>query len=257
MSTKIIFSYSLYGSNERYVEPMLQLDLERIKSKFNRKVEFQVFCNVDVPYNIVEKLRLHGCIVYVQDFEKEKIGGMFARYQPIFRDDDSAVIVRDIDSYIGNAEIELIIEWLNSDCDFHIIRDHALHIYPIMGGLFGAKGDAKKIFTAIYQKYRRITQSNKYNKDQIFLCEKIYPALARYSLVHSRRIVYKQENHRKIQSDGSGFAGETRVVDEKRKREYRQSLSSKDILVLPIWLSKVAIRKPFNRIITFISLQFK
>jgi hypothetical protein len=250
---KLIFTYSLYGGDDRYIAPMLAMDLSEIRSKFNIPVEFSVSCNIDVPKETIGKLQQHGCTVLIRDFKLEGVGGMFARYLPIFEDAADPVIVRDMDSQIGPGEVALINEWLMSSSEFHIIRSHPLHIYPIMGGLFAIRGDAKKLFFNAYQLNPSMTRTSEYNADQIFLSEKIYPILREEALVHTCRVVYHGENYLKIKNT-SGFAGETKIVDAKRIQERAQSLKNRKILILPAWLSGWAIKRPFNKLISMISI---
>lgn len=247
---KIIFSFTLYGRDERYVAPMLSMDLAEIQKSFDTPLEFRVSCDVDVAPETIEKLRRHGCIVVERNYKLEGVGGMFARYQPIFENTQDPVLVRDMDSHIGMAEIVLIKEWLASECDFHIIRSHALHIYPIMGGLFGVRGDAKRIFHKAYTRNIDLTRSHKYNADQIFLCGKVYPQVYKNALIHSRRVVYRGEKFLKIEAGGN-FPGETRLSDVKRLRERTQSLKNWNILKFPACLTPWAIKRPINRVISF------
>jgi hypothetical protein len=51
---------------------------------------------------------------------------------------DGISIVRDLDSRVSDREVEYINRWLNSECDYFIIRDHPWHS-PVPSGLFGIK----------------------------------------------------------------------------------------------------------------------
>lgn len=57
--------------------------------------------------------------------------------------EDTSVISRDLDSRISNREILYINNWLNSEKDYFIIRDHPWHA-PVPSGLFGIKKKIEK-----------------------------------------------------------------------------------------------------------------
>ena len=46
---------------------------------------------------------------------------------------------RDLDSRLNDREQAAVQEWLNSKKEFHIMRDHPMHGWPILGGLWGCK----------------------------------------------------------------------------------------------------------------------
>jgi len=56
---------------------------------------------------------------------------------------DGISIVRDLDSRVSDREVEYINRWLNSECDYFIIRDHPWHS-PVPSGLFGVKSKIKE-----------------------------------------------------------------------------------------------------------------
>ena len=55
------------------------------------------------------------------------------------------MISRDADSRLSLREKEAVEKWINSDKDFHIMRDHPHHYYPILGGTWGFKNYVKRI----------------------------------------------------------------------------------------------------------------
>jgi len=59
----------------------------------------------------------------------------------VFADETVDVaIVRDTDARISARDILAIEEWIQSDHDFHIMKDHPVgHSYAISAGMFGAK----------------------------------------------------------------------------------------------------------------------
>lgn len=248
----IVFSFSLYGNEGRYVEPLMNMDVQGVRDRFEGHCEFRIACNVDVQAKTIEKLKALGYVVDCWDFKEKKIGGMFARYLPIFEDDERAVLVRDTDCTLSLQETDLIKEWLSSSSVFHIIRGHPLHIYPVMGGLFGIRGDAKRLFKQEFYKQPKLASKWEYNADQVFLSKYVYPLVKSRSLVHTVRIAYAGENYRSYVSI-SGFVGQTMLHDDKRESEKSMMSRKRGVLVLPAVFSLFSIRRPFNRMISFFS----
>lgn len=254
---EVIFSLSLYGNNNRYINPLMTLDIERIKKELNATPVFQIYCNNDVHKSVIEKLKDRGFLVNILDFSKSNIGGMFARYLPIIEGSiEDTILVRDTDCDISSQEISLINYWLQSKFDFHVIRGHPLHIYPIMGGLFAIRGESITIFKEIYKKHPNLTKQTRYNSDQLFLNRYIYPVLCGKTLIHTTRVAYAHENFKQIKQYDN-FIGETHLHDRKREIEKNTRSLSKKLLVLPQIFAKISIFKPFNRIVTWLSLRYQ
>jgi hypothetical protein len=81
------------------------------------------------------------------EFSKYLTYPMFWRYLTFFESGYS--IIRDLDSRISEREVKYINNWVNSDLDYFIIRDHPWHSL-VPGGLVGLKldnSDIKDFFT--------------------------------------------------------------------------------------------------------------
>ena len=46
---------------------------------------------------------------------------------------------RDLDSRFSDREFSAVEDWLRSDKDFHLMRDHIGHGTEILGGMWGVK----------------------------------------------------------------------------------------------------------------------
>ena len=70
--------------------------------------------------------------------EKGDWTGMFWRFLAADHLSD-IVLSRDTDSRLNKREKAAVDEWLNSDKDFHIMRDHPYHATEILGGMWGCR----------------------------------------------------------------------------------------------------------------------
>ncbi|WP_051341297.1 tetratricopeptide repeat protein [Azospirillum halopraeferens] len=108
--------------------------------------------------------------------------GMFWRF--LVADDPGVrrFLCRDADSRPTAREIAAVAEWTASGTPFHVLRDHVMHMEPVMGGLWGGTagllppvGPAIDRFTA--------ARPGRWN-DQHFLAEWLWPRIAHRVLIH-------------------------------------------------------------------------
>ena len=143
--------------------------------------------------------------------------GMFWRF---FAAADSDVMIsRDTDSRLGYREKAAVDEWLDSDADFHIMRDHPYHATAILGGMWGCRnGILKDIKNMIYN-YDTREYNNKYQVDQNFLREIIYPKVFDKAIVHDEFFQHSLFPANAPQRTSTNFVGQ--VYNEKDLPEFK------------------------------------
>ena len=123
---------------------------------------------------------------YTNISERFNHSGLFWRFLPLLDDDVSILLSRDCDSRISKREINAINEWLSSDKDFHIMRDHPYHTVPILSGMWGCRnGILKNIddLLKIWSEYRN--KGVFHAEDQDFLGQIVYPIIRNNVMEHS------------------------------------------------------------------------
>ena len=113
--------------------------------------------------------------------------GMFWRFSASEDPDVNVFLSRDCDSRISEREVSAINEWLSSDKDFHIMRDHPYHSVPILGGMWGCRnGIMRKIELSSLINDWCSNERSSYlcGIDQDFLKEVVYPLVNKTSLEH-------------------------------------------------------------------------
>jgi hypothetical protein len=88
---------------------------------------------------------------------------------------------RDCDSRISDREVACINEWLTSDKDFHIMRDHPYHTVPILGGMWGCRNGILKDIDKDIEKWSAFSKKG---CDQDFLGQIIYPKIINNAIEH-------------------------------------------------------------------------
>ncbi len=195
-----IISYTLYGNNSRYIEPLI-FNVKSI-NEFYQGWSIRVYHDNSVNLEILNLLKDFNVklinIIYENEYIKNLVP-KFWRFLPVFENQIDAVIFRDADSIFSHRESKLVNEWLLSDKSFHIIRDHSLHISPIMAGMFGIKKPLFNLFINELNNASILSQKNKYNSDQLFLADYLYLKVIEQSLLHTSYFAYCNENFIRIE----------------------------------------------------------
>jgi hypothetical protein len=174
---KKVVSFSLWGNNPKYTIGAVE-NAKLVNEIYDGWIG-RFYCGKSVPENIIVTLKnIPNTEVIIMD-EDGDWTGMFWRFYVC--EDSDVMISRDTDSRLSKREKLAIDEWLNSDKDFHIMRDHPYHTTEILGGMWGCRNGILKNIKKLIQEY---TKGNFWQVDQNFLKEKIYPIVKDNSFVH-------------------------------------------------------------------------
>jgi hypothetical protein len=171
--TKVI-SFSLWGNDPRYTQGMVR-NAELAKEVYPDWT-VTLYAHQDVNQDILQVLENLDVQIRLMTTQNWK-ASMWRFYQA---DGPNTVIVRDADSRISYREKFAVDEWLASDKDFHIIRDHPYHAVPIMAGMWGARNGILKGITDQIERY----EVDKFGVDQDFLKDVVFPKVVKESFVH-------------------------------------------------------------------------
>ncbi|MFN8642717.1 MAG: hypothetical protein U0802_14075 [Candidatus Binatia bacterium] len=107
--------------------------------------------------------------------------GMFWRFEPASDPTVDVMVSRDVDSRVGDREKAAVDEWLASDADFHVMRDHVEHTAPVMGGMWGVRNRLLADLCALMEAYPKVDE---WQTDQRFLAEVVLPRIRGRTFVH-------------------------------------------------------------------------
>jgi len=182
---KQVFSFCIYGTGDKYCYG-LQKNIHLIHTQWPTFEIYVYIGTPTIPQWLVDFLKGEP---YVKCIETKAHGAhnMMFRFLPIDDPDVDLMIVRDADSRVDARDVAGIQEFLNSDKLCHIVRDHAYHNHPIMGGIWALKRGAipftmKSQYDTWTAKHRNELQN--YNNDQTFLEKCIYPYVKEKALIH-------------------------------------------------------------------------
>lgn len=176
---KKVVAFSLWGNQPKY-------NIGAINNAILRKEIYPDWISVfflgqSVPSITIKSLKeIPDTEIVIMDSAGDWTG-MFWRFLPSFDPNVDIMISRDADSRLSNREKAAVDEWLSSNKDFHIMRDHPYHNTQILGGMWGVRNhlfDTLDIDMASYEK------GNFWQTDQNFLRNHVYNKVVDHSFVH-------------------------------------------------------------------------
>ena len=176
---KKVISFSLWGSDPKYtLGAIANADLAR---EVYPGWVCRFYVANDVPAETIAQLGHRDNVEIVAAKCDGDWRGLFWRFRCAGDRSVDVMISRDADSRLGYREKAAVEEWLASDRDFHIMRDHARHGAHILGGMWGARNH---VLGDIGEWLDRSSRGNFWQADQIFLASEVYPRIAHHCLVH-------------------------------------------------------------------------
>lgn len=206
-----VISFSLYGNNPIYTIGCVKN--AKLKKEIFKEWEMWVYHNNTVPITILDELTSLGCKLINTNKDDGFINSMW-RFLPIVENGVSYFISRDGDSRISFRDETAVNEWIESDKNFHILRDHpGGHGWAINAGMWGAKGMSIPNFRQLMENFIN-KNPIKYDKtiDQRFLRDVIYPLVKENLLLHDEYYNYEKigvEIKRDRSIDNFAFIGES------------------------------------------------
>lgn len=162
-------SFSLWGRNPVYLDGALR-NAEIAALKYpNWKCLFYI--THTVPEFYTARLQDYENVIIIQTnspYGDSDSRNMFWRFLAINNTSYERVIIRDTDSPITDREVQAVEQWIISDLDVHLMRDHPYHCTLVMGGMWGAKTGKLK---GLGDKIKAFNSPPTKGQDQLFLRE--------------------------------------------------------------------------------------
>jgi len=203
---KKIVSFGVWGDDPMYTHGAV-LNARLVNAVYPGWIS-RFYIGSCVPQHIITELKYTDNAEVVEMGVKGDHLSMFWRFAAASDPYVSVMLSRDTDSRVSERESLAVEEWLNSDKDFHIMRDHPYHEMPIMGGMWGARNEVVTDIEVLMNKFQG---ADAYGVDQNFLAEHIYPHVKHLSLVHDD--YYGIYNRRCVDDAVKRFPEERKVLD--------------------------------------------
>lgn len=210
---KKVLSFSLYGNNPLYTRGCIKNS--ELHYDIFKDWEMQVFYNDTVPKEVIDELKSNG-VVLINMNENKSFANSMWRFLPA-SENIERFISRDCDSRISLRDECAVEEWISSNKNFHIIRDHPYgHDWAMNAGMWGCKGKSILEIKTLINQYCEKTNlfTNKF-MDQFFLRDVIYPIAIKDLFLHDtyfNREGFGVKIKRDLIEDDYNFIGGT--IDE-------------------------------------------
>ena len=204
---KKVISFSLWGDNPTYCVGAIRN--AELATTYYPDWVCRYHVGSSTPNEYISQLQL---LPNTEVVLKEELGewtGMFWRFLDASDPEIDVMISRDADSRLNHREAMAVEEWLESDKDFHIMRDHPYHATEILGGMWGVRNG---ILSDMETMIREYTKGDFWQVDQNFLREKIYPIVKDKSMVHDE---FFEHNKFPTRREGNSFVGQAFNEDDK------------------------------------------
>jgi hypothetical protein len=149
---------------------------------------------------------------------------MYWRFLAADEHEAEAAIFRDVDSRLSEREVAAVDEWLSSGKQFHIMRDHPAHRWPIMAGMWGVRPGALAPLRKLIRGWRLRRRLLAYEfglvaTDQAFLRAAVYPHARDNAMIHSEFFHFEGEDVRPfpVLAAPGEFVGQIVAADGTRR----------------------------------------
>ena len=195
-------------------------------------------CIFYIGKNVLPKIvkLLHqqdNTIIIKRDDYDNKLSNMLWRYEKAFLETENSIFLfRDCDSRLSLREQQAVLEWLESDYQFHIMRDHPKgHFGRILGGMFGCRNNGLVPFNYLFQLFNNL--HGEYYCDMNML-ELIYSHIIEQTMVHASSFKY-EKTCRDFQINQNMYIGEPiytcpnadKLLHENKTRLFRKHIHTK------------------------------
>lgn len=176
-----VISFSLWGEDPMYwIGAIKNIELAKI---YYPNFICRFYIDDSSRIDLIESIKGDN-VQTILVKSKDSFHGMFWRFWASEDKDVDIFLSRDCDSRISEREVIAVNEWLKSDKDFHIMRDHPYHTVPILGGMWGCRNGLMRNIELI----KMIENWNQFQSkgiDQDFLGRCVYPLVINNSIEHS------------------------------------------------------------------------
>ncbi len=176
---KNIIAYSLWGDGLMYWKGALE-NIKLNNIYFPDWIS-RFYIDKTCKKELIETIKGDNVEVILVEMENS-FSGMFSRFYAASDPNVNIMLSRDCDSRLSDREFATINEWIASDKDFHIMRDHPFHTVPILGGMWGCRNGLLKNMNNYIAQWDFFAQKG---CDQDFLGQLIYPIIKDRALEHS------------------------------------------------------------------------
>ena len=209
---KPVLMYAVYGSNvDLYYKPL------KTNIQNPQLANFEIVIATTSLYENLVKEYFCDFIdrIKVIIFDHGAYGGKekLLRFYAVDQLNAPYYFIKDSDSIISDQEISIMAYAMaNHAYNAMIIRNHPLHVAPILAGMFGFSDRLKYLMVnEVKNALNSDSYRDTYNYDQIWLAYDIYPQIVRSTLVFSSSFYLKGEKLVRISFNDQEYIGKPEI----------------------------------------------
>jgi hypothetical protein len=213
----MLIAYSLWGDSPKYTVGAVKNAI--LARQYYPGWTCRFYVDTRVPDEVLIELDGFENTEIVEMGVESDWRALFWRFQPVAEESVEVLLSRDTDSRFSAREKAAVDEWLGSDKDFHIMRDHPFHSrWPILGGIWGVRKGLLTNMSKLVDSFMRDDCPSQWGVDQFFLGKVVHPQVRRKALVHddlSPALEWDNLSERRnfpVPREGYNFVGQ--VFDE-------------------------------------------
>ena len=219
-----VISFSLYGNSPLYLNGAI-CNARSVEAWYPGW-QCWFYVGSSVPRDVCEQLEAARARV-IHMATPETSVAMLWRFQPAREKGVQALMVRDCDSRFSKREQAAVLEWLTENTPFHIMRDHPAHRVPILGGMWGTKGNNG--LAVIRKALEEPLSEDFYGIDQFLLAQYVYPHIKKAACIHDAYFCYELHSRPfPAPRDDYGFVGEVFNPNSEPNHEQRAEVKYAD-----------------------------
>lgn len=181
---KKLITFSLWGDDPFYLDGAYK-NVELAKEIYPDWICRFYIAGKNTPIEVVDRLMEYDNVEVIVKDEVGTSNSMMWRFTACDDEDVECFISRDTDSRLSVREKEAVDEWMESDKNFHVMRDHPYHTTAIMGGMWGMKRTARiNMRLKIQQFVNGNYHADSKGSDQAFLWGLIWPLAIEDNVTH-------------------------------------------------------------------------
>ena len=177
-----LISFCLWGNQKKYTNGALNNAI-LVKELFTSDWKMKLYYNDTVDESLLDDLRKEDVILSKVN-KNESFKNCMWRFLPAEDTSLDYFISRDLDSVLCERDLCVIEDWIESDKDFSIVRDHPWQNWVMNAGMWGCKGGKVPNISDLIEEYCKTKNQNHIRTiDQMFLKEIIYEKYAKNSYI--------------------------------------------------------------------------
>ena len=192
--SKRVFSFSLYGHDEAYMHAALRIASET-KEKFPGYLP-RFYVSQEIDEGLVTQLQDIGSEIIRKERKHDGIEGMYWRFLAANDPEVEMAMIRDIDTLFTIRDQQVQKEWLESNKDYHIVRDNPKFLsIEVPGCFWSCRGRKIPQIGAMIEDWCTDRFAYSFGADQDFLAHRVYPKMRHSLYVHTSYVAYIGERY--------------------------------------------------------------